>query len=804
MTPMLPLAERASRRPAHALKLHDKLIDVSGRVGPVDRLASGEVLDLLRALPVWPQVGMRARYLRIAGAGRVLDWLLGYPGDGWQDRWVAAGADEDRDRIDQAVAGDPRAYTTKHKEVVSGLCLLLLCRVVLPSHRFLATHNAQHLFSYVRQVFRPDLFAKIEENATKIGVSPRRRAEALSLICKIVLNTGRDVDQLTAEDLFAYRAWSIREYGSNHQRIHLAWVMLRGVADLGEHTTLQAALRFGQRPTAELVDAYHITCRTIRDVLIRYLDERRPALDYASLTGLTGALAGNFWADIQTHHPGIDTLRLPHEVAQAWKQRMKVVTGKDGTTRPRKNHLALLVRVRAFYLDIQQWALEDPSWVPWAVPSPVRRGDLEGMGKHQKKTTAAMHQRVRERLPHLPVLIDTSDRHRTDQAELLAAATATASGQTFTHHGREFRRSVPHPSNRWPSQIGAATILVEDMATTERIDLTRNEDEAFWAWAIIETLRHTGVRIEELTEITHLALISYRLPDTGEVVPMLQILPSKNNEERLLLVSPELASVLATIITRLRHNDGTIPLVTRYDGHERITGPALPHLFQRRFGWRNEVPSSGTVQKLLNQTLERAGLLDNTGAPLHYTPHDFRRMFATEAVTGGLPVHIAARLLGHATITTTQAYLAVFHDDLVRTYRTFLDKRRATRPEAEYREPTEQEWQEFQQHFQARKLELGECGRPYGTPCKHEHACIRCPSLRLDPTARPRLAEIITNLNDRIAEAKLNGWLGEVAGLNASVNAAARKLVSLDRMRQRQPSGPINLGIPIITDPTNH
>jgi hypothetical protein len=31
----------------------------------------------------------------------------------------------------------------------------------------------------------------------------------------------------------------------------------------------------------------------------------------------------------------------------------------------------------------------------------------------------------------------------------------------------------------------------------------------------------------------------------------------------------------------------------------------------------------------------------------------------------------------------------VFQDDLIRTYRAFLDKRRAVRPEAEYREPTE-------------------------------------------------------------------------------------------------------------------
>ncbi len=227
--------------------------------------------------------------------------------------------------------------------------------------------------------------------------------------------------------------------------------------------------------------------------------------------------------------------------------------------------------------------------------------------------------------------------------------------------------------------------------------------------------------VEELLDITHLALVSYRLPDTGEIIPPAADRSVQDNEERLLLVSPELASVLATIVTRLRQpNDGTIPAAKRYDVHERTTGPNLPHLFQRRVGWRSEVIAMQTVQKLLTLTLNRAGLVNAANQPLHYTPYDFR-LFATEAVTGGLPIHIAARLLGHHSLTTTQAYVAVFQDDLVRTYRAFLDRRRAVRPQVEYREPTEGEWREFQQHFEVRKLELGTCGRPYGIPCKHEH-----------------------------------------------------------------------------------
>jgi hypothetical protein len=190
-------------------------------------------------------------------------------------------------------------------------------------------------------------------------------------------------------------------------------------------------------------------------------------------------------------------------------------------------------------------------------------------------------------------------------------------------------------------------------------------------------------------------------------------------------------------------------------------GPPLPHLFQRKNGWRPSVISQTQVTRMLNDALARAGITNAAGHVLRYTAHDFRRMFATEVVgPGGLPIHIAARILGHDSLNTTQSYTAVFQDELINAYRGFLSKRRAARPEAEYREPTDEEWSEFQQHFELRKVELGECGRPYGTPCKHEHACIRCPMLRVDPRRKDRLGEIIANLKDRISEAKANGWGG--------------------------------------------
>ncbi|WP_147201330.1 tyrosine-type recombinase/integrase, partial [Pseudonocardia asaccharolytica] len=442
---------------------------------------------------------------------------------------------------------------------------------------------------------------------------------------------------------------------------------------------MQVALNRGQRPVAELVDRHGIRSRTVRTALIRYLTVRRPAMDYASLYTLVSVLAGVFWADIERHHPDIDSLHLPEDVALAWKERVRRTRRAGRPARTPTGLYEVLTAVRGFYLDIAEWAHHDPSWAQFAAPSPVRRGDTAGFQKARQQVTARMNQRVRTRLPQVDLLVEAADRHRTEQRRFLEAAQAVEIGATFVHDEVAYLRGTGKTA---PARLRGANVVVVDLATMTRLNLTRSEDDAFWGWAIVETLRHTGIRIEELLELTQLALVSYRLPSTGEVVPLLQIVPSKGNQERLLLVSPELASVLATIITRLRAvGGGSVPIVSRFDIHERVTGPPLPLLFQRRVnGQLQRGMSYHTVYKILRAAVAHADLRDPAGEPLHFTPHDFRRIFATEAVTGGLPIHIAARVLGHQSVTTTQAYHAVFQDDLVRAYRSFLDSRRAARP----------------------------------------------------------------------------------------------------------------------------
>jgi hypothetical protein len=67
-------------------------------------------------------------------------------------------------------------------------------------------------------------------------------------------------------------------------------------------------------------------------------------------------------------------------------------------------------------------------------------------------------------------------------------------------------------------------------------------------------------------------------------------------------------------------------LTAVYDHHERVWNPPAPVLFQRRLGPTHQHLAPGTIRRFIHHTLAVSGLTDATGAPLTYTPHDFRRL----------------------------------------------------------------------------------------------------------------------------------------------------------------------------------
>ena len=90
--------------------------------------------------------------------------------------------------------------------------------------------------------------------------------------------------------------------------------------------------------------------------------------------------------------------------------------------------------MRSFYLDLSQWAIEDPArWRTWVVP--LVSQDEIGNRKSVRRRKARMDARTRERLPVLPVLVRTADQRRKTAGALLQAARQTEPGDTFTAAG---------------------------------------------------------------------------------------------------------------------------------------------------------------------------------------------------------------------------------------------------------------------------------------------------------------------------------------------------------------------------------
>jgi integrase len=746
---------------------------------------------------------------RRAGLTKVLRWLEDQPGQTWQQRWLASGADAVgntawRHLASQALRGrdrEDRAPKSEFIELGRGILPLLGGDVIRPSLAWLVTPGGiPHLITEMARSRDPVAFATL---ATLIATDPANthtKQAALRRISAVLAAKGGAIADITVGDCLQLVAALTSERGRRDTSLYFYQVLhALQVFPPDAPPTVRVFAAPGQQSVEQLIDRYDFDSRPVRDVMVAYLRERQPSMDFTSLRNLSFGLGKMFWKDLEIHHPGISSLRLPPQVAAAWKQRiaLKKTTITDPAGRqasvqvPRSDRgINYLAMVRAFYLDIAQWAMEDPSsWALWAAPCPIRAEEMS-LRKVRSHRKSRIDQRTRERLPILPVLVATVTTAAQVAGERLELAQRTPAGELFTVAGVTLRRTAVK------ARTPAAKTWAEDPDTGKRRDLTLAEHRAFWTWAAVEVLRHTGIRIEELTELSHHSLVQYRLPTTGELIPMLQIAPSKSDAERLLVVGPELAEVLSAIIRRVRVPAGTVPLVVAYDMHERVWNPAMPLLFQRRYGVENRPINAEAVRALLSDALEGTGLTDTSNRPLHFVPHDFRRLFVTDAILNGMPPHIAQLVCGHKDINTTMGYKTVYPEEVINGHRAFIARRRATRPGEEYRTPSDEEWEEFLGHFERRKVALGTCGRSYATACIHEHSCLRCSLLRPDPNQRPRLLEVYNNLLARIDEARREGWLGEVEGLQVSLAGARHKLAQLDDRARRATT--VNLGPPII------
>ncbi|MBY6414828.1 site-specific integrase [Rhodococcus sp. BP-252] len=730
---------------------------------------------------------MRKRGLRL-----LTEYLGKYPGVTWQHRWEAS---ELNTRCISPV--DLTDNVNERASLGQALGALYALRVIRPT---LPAFLAGHLKKFVDDVLSVEddpLLDAYVASVRSADVTQAFKTAAIADVCIALIVQGIHFNDLTPE-AFLHHAMQVRQTRSrsglhlNKYIGHLAWQTLCSCGHFPAHTppTLRGALRSPQLTTTEMVDRHGAIDPDVRQMFIDYLDRRSNDVKYSTLNVIATNLVKSFWKSLVTINPGQADLRVSDEHYRQWRATANV--REDGT--PRSSPWVVLSMVQALYYDIQAWAVNEPQqWARWSAPCPITRTEMRSHAAHKRRSREQTHGEIRTRQPLLPVLVEHVNGRYEHWRGLLERASATEDKGTFVYDGDTFTRVITRGDAQLIRENRSPRVHVLPPGRSKVLDVGRQEDAAFWTWAIVETLRFSGIRIEELTELSQLSVRQYQRPN-GEVIALLVIAPSKTDRERVIPMSAELFHVIACVVRRIGAGGNTVPLATRYDDYERTTSDPQPFLFQRNIGQRIEAMTPKSIGVRLRHVCERLAETDPRFADAHFRPHDFRRLFATDLVNNGLPIHIGAALLGHLDLNTTRGYVAVFEEDVTRHYQAHLERRRALRPQDEYKPVTAEEWTEFETHFDKRKIELGSCGRPYATPCSHEHACIRCPMLHVDPKMVIRLTAIENDLEQRRARALAENWLGEVEGLDLTLTFLRAKRDEVERTRRRTTS----LGLPTL------
>lgn len=231
------------------------------------------------------------------------------------------------------------------------------------------------------------------------------------------------------------------------RREHLAWELLVALGPFaGEPLTMRAAWsakgNSRQHTVETLLDRYGLPPGGVRDLLVDYLRELKPSMDYGTLEGWAYRLVRLFWWEILQINPDQADLHVSAAVAAEWRERLAVTT--DG--QPRREIHSILFAVRGMYRDLAEWSHDEPvRWGRWVAPCPVSRHESKNASKAKRRQQSRMQNRTRALTALLPALVTEAIRRRDWSARLLAAAQQASHGQRFAVDGCEFDLHQPPP-----------------------------------------------------------------------------------------------------------------------------------------------------------------------------------------------------------------------------------------------------------------------------------------------------------------------------------------------------------------------
>ena len=193
---------------------------------------------------------------------------------------------------------------------------------------------------------------------------------------------------------------------------------------------------------------------------------------------------------------------------------------------------------------------------------------------------------------------------------------------TLSARGPKFRRKLPRPLS-----VEAAIAVMTQVGEQGQQDWIAARD-----MAVVTLLYGCGLRISEALGLTGAA---HPLPETLRII-------GKGGRERLVPVLPAARQAVAHYAHLCPYDlDRTGPLFRGSRG-----GPLNPRL----------------IAKVMEQVRNQLGL------PATATPHALRHSFATHLLSAGGDLRAIQELLGHASLSTTQAYTAVDTARLMEVY----------------------------------------------------------------------------------------------------------------------------------------
>ncbi|MDC6352019.1 tyrosine recombinase XerD [Zeaxanthinibacter sp. PT1] len=170
------------------------------------------------------------------------------------------------------------------------------------------------------------------------------------------------------------------------------------------------------------------------------------------------------------------------------------------------------------------------------------------------------------------------------------------------------------------------------------IDLSKPEGER--NRAILETLYGCGLRVSEL--------VTLKISDLYFEEGFIKV-TGKGNKQRLVPILPYTQKYINIYRQEIRR-------------HQLIKKGSEDILFLNRRG--NQL-TRAMIFTIIRRLAEQCGFKKSI------SPHTLRHSFATELLRGGADLRAIQQMLGHASITTTEVYVHLDRDDLVKVIEDF-------------------------------------------------------------------------------------------------------------------------------------